>query len=211
MLDNKSILVLAPHTDDGELGAGASIAKWKEQGSRVVYVAFSTCQDSVPGGWPSNILEQEVREATKVLGIQPEDLRILDYRVRRFSERRQDILDNLLELRKEINPDVVLVPSASDLHQDHSTVYIEALRAFKQKTILSYELPWNNIVFTTSFFSIVEQRHLEAKAAALNCYNSQKRRAYFNRDFLQSQLTFRGVQVGAPLAEVFEIVRAVSF
>ena len=211
MLDNKSILVLAPHTDDGELGAGASIAKWKEQGSRVVYVAFSTCQDSVPGGWPSNILEQEVREATKVLGIQPEDLRILDYRVRRFSERRQDILDNLLELRKEINPDVVLVPSASDLHQDHSTVYIEALRAFKQKTILSYELPWNNIVFTTSFFSIVEQRHLEAKAAALSCYNSQKTRAYFNRDFLQSQLTFRGVQVGAPLAEVFEIVRAVSF
>jgi len=211
VLDNKSILVLAPHTDDGELGAGASIAKWKEQGSRVVYVAFSTCQDSVPGGWPSNILEQEVREATKVLGIQPEDLRILDYRVRRFSERRQDILDNLLELRKEINPDVVLVPSASDLHQDHSTVYIEALRAFKQKTILSYELPWNNIVFTTSFFSIVEQRHLEAKAAALSCYNSQKTRAYFNRDFLQSQLTFRGVQVGAPLAEVFEIVRAVSF
>ncbi len=117
----------------------------------------------------------------------------------------------MLKLRSELNPDVILVPSGTDLHQDHSTVHVEALRAFKQKTILSYELPWNNIVFTTSFFSIIEERHLEAKAAALNCYNSQKGRPYFNRDFLRSQLTFRGVQVGSPLAEVFEIVRAVSY
>ena len=35
------VLVLAPHTDDGELGAGATIAKLIEHGADVRYVAFS--------------------------------------------------------------------------------------------------------------------------------------------------------------------------
>ncbi len=36
-----NILVLSPHTDDGELGAGGTIARFLEEGSDVHYVAFS--------------------------------------------------------------------------------------------------------------------------------------------------------------------------
>lgn len=35
-----SLLVLAPHTDDGEFGCGATIAKCARLGTRVDYVAF---------------------------------------------------------------------------------------------------------------------------------------------------------------------------
>ena len=48
----KNILVLAPHTDDGELGLGGTISRLIEDGKKVTYVAFSTAQQSVPEGFP---------------------------------------------------------------------------------------------------------------------------------------------------------------
>lgn len=60
----KNILVLAPHTDDGELGLGGTINYLIEQGKNVVYAAFSTAEQSVPEGFPKDILKTEVKEAT---------------------------------------------------------------------------------------------------------------------------------------------------
>lgn len=49
MLENcNNILVLAPHTDDGELGMGGTISKLIADGKEVTYVAFSTAEESVP-------------------------------------------------------------------------------------------------------------------------------------------------------------------
>ena len=53
-----NILVLAPHTDDGELGLGGTISKLIELGKKVTYVAFSTAQQSVPEGFPKDILKK---------------------------------------------------------------------------------------------------------------------------------------------------------
>ena len=44
---SKTVLVLAPHTDDGEFGCGGSIAHFVKTGYRVVYVAFSAAEQSV--------------------------------------------------------------------------------------------------------------------------------------------------------------------
>ena len=54
MLKNKKILILAPHTDDGELGCGATIAKAISEKAKVFYAAFSTAEASVPTGYPKN-------------------------------------------------------------------------------------------------------------------------------------------------------------
>ena len=54
----KNILVLAPHTDDGELGLGGTISRLIEDGKKVTYVAFSTAQQSVPEGFPKDILRK---------------------------------------------------------------------------------------------------------------------------------------------------------
>ena len=43
----KKVLILAPHTDDGELGCGATISKLIENNNDVYYVAFSACRQSV--------------------------------------------------------------------------------------------------------------------------------------------------------------------
>jgi LmbE family N-acetylglucosaminyl deacetylase len=142
MLKNiERILILAPHTDDGEFGCGGSITKFIEEGKDVFYVAFSTAEDSVPEGYPKNILELEVREATKILGINPNNLIIYKFQVRKLNYVRQEILEELIKIRNEINPDLVCIPSPNDLHQDHYTVAMEGMRAFKQVSLLGYELP----------------------------------------------------------------------
>jgi len=152
-----NIIVLAPHTDDGEFGCGGSIAKFIEEGHNVYYVAFSTAKKSVPEGLPQDILEKEVKIATKRLGIKPENLIIYGFEVRKLNYVRQDILEELVKLKREIEPDLVFLPSPNDLHQDHYTVSIEGLRAFKQVSILGYEVPWNNINFQTQYHD--DQRH----------------------------------------------------
>lgn len=58
--DLQRILVLAPHTDDGEWGAGASIARWIGIGHQVWYVAFSAAEESVLTEFPEDVLRTEV-------------------------------------------------------------------------------------------------------------------------------------------------------
>ena len=98
----KRALVLAPHTDDGELGCGGTMARLVEGGSEVRYVAFSIATRSLPPGFEPDTLAREVREATAELGIREEHLTVHDFDVRTFPERRQDILELLVALREQL-------------------------------------------------------------------------------------------------------------
>jgi N-acetylglucosamine malate deacetylase 1 len=208
MIENfKNVLVLAPHTDDGELGAGGTIAKLISSGSKITYVAFSTAAQSVPEGFPSDILKTEVKAATKALGIDPENLIIYDYEVRKLGFHRQSILEDLITLRGQNDFDLVLTPSLQDIHQDHATIARETIRAFKNVTILGYELIWNNLSFDTKCFVELDENCLEKKHSALQSYKSQGNRKYLSREFTFSLATARGVQVGREYAECFEVIR----
>jgi len=205
----RNILVLAPHTDDGELGLGGTISKLIENDAKVTYVAFSTAEQSVPDGMPKDILKKEVAAATKILGIVAENLIIYNYEVRKLNYVRQEILERLIALRKENQFDLVFIPSLHDIHQDHSTIAQEGLRAFKNTTILGYELIWNNLQFDTVCFSILEEKHVTKKIEALKAYSSQGFRDYLSPDFIRSLARSRGIQIGSHFAEAFEVIRLI--
>lgn len=210
MMDfGRRALVLAPHTDDGEIGCGGTVAKLLDQGCEVHYAAFSSCDESLPPQFHPGTLREEVMEATKRLGIEPGHVHLYDYPVRRFDAHRQDILEDMVKLSRELQPEAVFTTSRNDIHQDHVVVACESLRAFKEKTILAYELPWNNLVFETRGFSLLSTGHLERKLHALDAYESQKTRKYFRAEFIEHLAAVRGSQVKAPLAEVFDVVRCV--
>ena len=203
----KHILVLAPHTDDGELGCGGTIARMIECGCAVTYVAFSTAEQSLPPNFPAGTLKQEVLEATRRLGIGPDNVIVFDHEVRKLNYVRQEILEDLVRIKKERAVELVLMPSLNDIHQDHSTVAIEGLRAFKDHTILGYELIWNNLTFNTSCFVRLDERHVRSKVEALTAYQSQAGKAYISEEFITSLARARGVQIGAKYAECFEVIR----
>ncbi len=201
------ILVLSPHTDDGELGCGGSIAKFIKEGKEVYYVAFSTAEESVPAGYQKNVLEKEVKAATKALGIPPSNLIVYKFQVRKLNYVRQEILDELVKIKKKINPDMVFLPSTNDLHQDHYTVREEGLRAFKQITVFGYELCWNNITFHTQAFIKLNKKNVDTNIKALKAYKSQSHRAYTKQEFVSGLAIVRGTQIGAKYAETFEVLR----
>ena len=204
------VLVLAPHTDDGELGCGATVANLLTKGAIVKYCAFSIAEDSVPSGLASDILDTECRRATARLGLSSEDVEILRFPVRNFPAFRQDILDKLISLRSSFSPSLVFCPSSNDVHQDHKVIYEETLRAFKRSSILGYEFMWNNFTINSTFFSVVTKEDLDTKVAALSMYESQSHRIYTQSDIIRSQANLRGLQVMEEFAEAFEVIRWVT-
>ena len=204
----EKVLVLSPHTDDGEIGSGGTIAKFIDERKEIYYVAFSSCEVSVPKEFPEDVLKIECKKATNILGIKPENVILLDYEVRTFPLHRQEILDDMIALNEQIKPDLVLIPSSSDFHQDHQTVYREALRAFKKtSSIWGYEHPWNNLTFTTDIFVRLEEEHIEKKIEAMRQYESQNFRTYFDENYIRALAFTRGIQVDYPFAETFELLR----
>ncbi len=210
MFNPKKILVLAPHTDDGELGCGGSIAKFCAEGKEVFYAAFCLCSKSLPGTVPANTLEQECRNATAILGIPSSNLILFNYEVRELPASRQKILEELLQLNNHINPDLVLLPAASDIHQDHQVIHREGMRAFKNVTFAGYELPWNNYSFHTNFFVRFTEKELNKKIESLKAYRSQSHRNYMQEDFTRSLARVRGVQCNSDYAEAFETYKLIT-
>jgi LmbE family N-acetylglucosaminyl deacetylase len=203
-------LVLAPHTDDGEFGCGGTMARLVEEGADVRYVAFSIATRSLPDGFAPDTLAREVREATAELGIPAGNLTVHDFDVRTFPEHRQSILELLIELWHDWEPDVVFQPSLHDIHQDHQTIAAEGLRAFKRTTILGYEIPWNNLDFAYQAYLALEQRHVERKEAALAKYASQQHRRYANREYIRNLARTHGINVNREYAEVFQVYRLIA-
>ena len=211
MIDSwKRVLVLAPHTDDGEFGAGGTMARLADRGVDVRYVAFSIATKSLPEGFLPDTLAHEVEAATAELGIPASQLMVHDFDVRTFPERRQEILDLLIKLRDAWSPNAVLMPSLRDIHQDHSVVAAEGLRAFKRTTVLGYEIPWNNLQFNSQLYVKLATSQVERKVSALGCYASQQHRNYTNADYIWNLARTRGMNINCEFAEVFEVYRVVT-
>lgn len=203
----KKVLVLAPHTDDAELSCAATLNKLRSLGCTIHYAVFSFCYESVPEGYPRDILKKEMRNATDVLGVEKEHIYEHEYRVRYFPQERQSILEDLIKIRSKVSPDLVLMPSSFDIHQDHETIHREGLRAFKNTRILGYEFPWNNIDSKINFLVSIERKDLQVKIDAINCYETQSFRNYKDEEFFFGLARIRGVQANCEYAEGFELIK----
>ena len=207
------ILLLSPHTDDIELGAGATVCKMLEQDNEFHWMVFSTAEDALPEGWEKDFLKKEFLNVVSHLdSLYPKKIshQIENYRVRRLDEHRQEILDKLVKVKNDFSPDIVIGPSLNDYHQDHQVIANEMVRAFKTtSSIICYELPWNHINFNTQLFVELEENHVEQKCILLEKYESQVslKRQYFNREYVFGLANVRGTQIKAKYAEAFEVVR----
>jgi N-acetylglucosamine malate deacetylase 1 len=204
------VLVLAPHTDDGEFGCGGTMVRLVEAGVDVRYVAFSIATKSLPEGFAPDTLAREVKEATTELGIPAENLTVHDFEVRTFPERRQDILELLIEEWEQWRPDAVFQPSLHDVHQDHQVIAAEGLRAFKRTTVLGYEIPWNNFDFSYQAYFALNEAHVERKVSALAKYASQQHRRYSDPEYIRNVARTHGINVNRDYAEVFQVYRVVA-
>jgi len=203
------ILLLSPHTDDVELGAGGTVIKLLEdKNNDICWDVFSICEDAVPEGLPPDTLEKEFTSVASRLGIR--DYHIYRLPNKNFPQYRQEILTQLDKVKREFKPDLLISPSLNDSHQDHKTIAEEAVRAFKKDaSMIGYELPWNNLVFSPQLTVKLTEKQMEAKWEVLSIYESQftLQRNYFSKEFIFGWARMRGAQCNSEYAEAFEVIR----
>ena len=191
------VLVLGAHPDD-EMGCAGLLSMMSSQ-TRVSVVAFSKCQDL---NGPE--LLDEWHDALTGLGVALSE--VVNLPNRRLPEHRAEILKVLDRYRLE-KPELVLCPTTFDAHQDHAAVAAEARRAFKDTTVLGYELPLNSFNGVLNMFLSISPEAMEAKLAHAAAFRSQRHKAYMDPDYIKGLARVRGVQSGAEYAEAYEVIR----
>ena len=209
-MNKKKVLVLAPHTDDAEIGCGGTISFLKRNDYEIYIAAFSSAADSLPSYMPKDTLANEYLVSADRMKVVTPEKYLYNYPVRVFKDHRQEILDILIGLRNDIRPNIVLLPATSDFHQDHQVISEEGIRAFKNSTILGYELPWNHNEFSCNYFFHLSEKDINNKWKYMSSYKSQVElnRGYFVKDKIFSWAKMRGLQCNSVYAECFEHIRS---
>jgi len=200
-----TVLCIGAHPDDIELGCGALIADIADQ-TNVVCVTLS---DNQKNPLLKNLVEEH-SNSMSILGVKPENAILYDFTTRRFQAARQEILEVMVGLKKQYHPEVVLVHTARDIHQDHKTVTEEALRAFRGTTVLGFDVLRSSYGFFPDFLVEVSEEAVKTKIRALKAYKTYSDKYYFDESIIHATAIRHGALAERPFAEGFDILRIVG-
>ena len=201
----KKVVFIGAHPDDIELGAGALIANI--QASTEVFCI--TLSDNQKNPLLKNVVKEH-HDSMHTLGLDDEHIIVGEFETRRFIHQRQEILEYMLDIRKNIQPDIIFIHTAADLHQDHGTITEEALRAFRGITIFGFDVIRSSHGFFPTFFVEVTPEDMKKKVEALACYKTYQDKYYFNPELTRSILIRNGAICERQYAEGFDVMRLVG-
>lgn len=200
-----SLLFLGAHPDDIELGCGAFISDMVGKAD-IHCMTFSDNQKNPD----LQHLVGEHYDSMHQLGLSDDQIELGQFETRRFPDFRQEILEKMLALRRQYQPEIVFVHTAQDIHQDHQTVTQEATRAFRGTTVLGFDVLRSSYGFFPHFLAEVSEQSVENKIAALNKYSTYANRYYFSPDIIRATAIRHGALAERPFAEGFDIIRIVG-
>jgi LmbE family N-acetylglucosaminyl deacetylase len=131
-----SCIVLAAHPVEETIGCGATIARKRAAGTRVIVVVatdgrYSTRSDRVSERALAEIRADESRRATAELGVAASDVVFLPHDDRSLVVSMQTLVWELAELVERVGvPDEILVTCARDGHPDQTALH-EAVRRLR--------------------------------------------------------------------------------
>ncbi|HUU63437.1 MAG TPA: PIG-L deacetylase family protein [Dehalococcoidia bacterium] len=220
------VMVVSPHPDDAEIGAGGTIASWVKQGREVFYVV---CTNGDKGSSDPNmtsetlakIRQQEQMEAAKILGVS--EVIFLGYPDGGL-EDTPAFRGEMVRLIRKHRPDVVLTTDPYRKywwHRDHritGTVTMDAIFPYARDH-LSYpehiaegltphrvsEIYFWGSEEPDTFIDIGET--FSIKLAALSCHVSQiGQHAEMLKQRIEERDSKIGQNQGVPVAEAFRRV-----
>lgn len=201
----KRVLFIGAHPDDIELGAGALIHNIGTKSE----VLCATLSDNQKNPRLKNVVKEH-RASMRVLGV-PEDHDLVEtFETRKFPDLRQGVLEYLLKLRREFEPQIVFCHSLNDIHQDHNVITQEALRAYRGLTVLGFDVVRSSYNFFPHFLVEVRAEDVQAKIEALAQYRTYDDKYYFDPTLLRATLIRHGTLAEREFAEGFDILRIVG-
>ena len=205
MFFGKRVCFLGAHPDDIEIGSGALIAQISDQ-TEIRCVTFS---DNQKNPALKNLI-QEHYASMEVLGLSKNQIMLLDFETRRFPPFRQEILEQMVSIQRDFQPDIVFVHSKADVHQDHQTLTEEALRAFRGTTVLGFDVIRSSYGFFPSFLVAVSEEETNRKIKALQEYKTYASKYYFDPELTRATLLRNGAICERKYAEGYDILRVVA-
>lgn len=198
-----TILALAPHPDDIEIGCGGALAVHAARGDKV-HLFVATYGD-VGGSGEERRAEQE--RAAKILGIA--EIHWGGYKDTCLPQQAMDLMAELEKVVQRVGPDTVYVNYRDDTHQDHRVMAQVANSVTRYvSNVLAYETP-SSVGFEPTLFMDIEST-MAKKIDALKAHASQIDKTHVKLDIVEiatATAHFRGVQGKLNSAEGFMPVR----
>jgi LmbE family N-acetylglucosaminyl deacetylase len=207
------IIVFGAHPDDGEIGAGGTIAAYTQRGHRVVMVNLR-----VPGGNDDTCHDQrerrhaEAHRAARTLGAE-----LVSFGLNRDAiQPSAQLVSAIDRLLADIQPTAVYTQWLGDSHPEHVAVSRAVLAATRRNlcSVYMYEATIPGGISAQAFraqkfVDITET--VDAKMASLSAYETQLERygpAWL--EAIRGRAAHRGFQMGRRYAEAFEVVKDIA-
>jgi len=196
-----SVLCFGAHSDDIEIGAGATLLSLIARG---VLLDVYWCVLSGAGE-----REQEARASAAdfMAGVAAARVEVMSFRDGFFPEHSEAIKSWFEALKSSVNPDVIFTHYRHDAHQDHRQVCRLTWNTFRDHFILEYEIPkWDGDLGQPNVYIPVSTGILERKIELLNLhFGSQRSKQWFDSDTFLGLARLRGIECRAPerYAEAF--------
>ena len=203
---SQTAIVFGAHPDDVEIGMGGTVAKLGKLGYDVKLVIAATPDH--PKGM-REVRKTESRKAAKIMGCDPPEF--LDLKCNEFLFNRTLVgrLDKIIAKHK---PEVVFTQWVGDSHQDHQIMTRCVLAASRRiSNVLMYETTIPSLITDVPFgpkLYVDISSTIETKKKAVLCHQTQaKIYGYLWIKAIVARSAFRGFQIRAPYAEVFEVTK----
>ncbi|CCE05612.1 conserved hypothetical protein [Bradyrhizobium sp. STM 3843] len=196
-----SVLCIGAHSDDIEIGAGATVLGWIERGVRLdVHWAVLSA---------SRLRASEALASAKAFlaGAAQSVIEVAEFKDGFFPYQGAEIKTWFEGLKRRVSPDVILCHSRNDAHQDHREVSMLTWNTFRDHVILEYEIPkWDGDLGQPNIFIPASGALIERKAKLLcEHFGTQGSKDWFDAQTFLGLARLRGAECRAPdgFAEAF--------
>ena len=197
----KKVLCLGAHSDDIEIGCGATILRLIQEQSEleIYWLVFSA----------RGIRAREAKASASefLRGLRSRWIRTMTFRESYFPGEWPAIKDTFEKVKREFEPDLVLTQYRDDRHQDHRVLSDLAWNTFRNHLVLEYEIPkYDGDLGLPNVYIPVPRELCERKISMLlRHFQSQKNRHWFTADTFWALLRLRGIECASSsgFAEAF--------
>jgi LmbE family N-acetylglucosaminyl deacetylase len=199
--DRLSVLCLGAHSDDIEIGVGATLLSLIARGVRL---DVHWC---VLSGAGERQREAEASAADFLAEAASAQVEVSGFRDSFFPEQAEAIKSWFEKLKQRAKPDLIFTHYRDDAHQDHRQICRLTWNTFRDHCILEYEIPkWDGDLGQPNCYVPVSASALQRKIDLLMLhFGSQRSKQWFDDETFRGLARLRGMECRAPerYAEAF--------
>lgn len=196
-----SVLCLGAHSDDIEIGVGATLLSFLERG---VHLEVHWC---VLSGAGEREREARASAADFLSKARSAQIEIMSFEDGFFPEHGREIKLWFENLKSRVEPDLIFTHREDDAHQDHRQVSRLTWNTFRDHCVLEYEIPkWDGDFGQPNVYVPISANSLRQKIELLmSHFGSQRSKQWFDAETFLGLARLRGMECRAPdrYAEAF--------